>query len=350
MNIHQLVSRRALFVMSLTALTLAACRAAAPAAPAAPIATAAPAAEATQETAPTAAPAPTGDKPVIKLAENPWTGSSVNVYVAKQLLEEKLGYQVEIVSIQETLQWDAVSKGELSAVLEVWPSGEVHQKGLQQYVEGDKTVENLGELGVVGKISWYVPKYVVDQYPELATWEGFKKPELARLFATAETGEAGQFLTGDPSWVQYDEEIIKNLGLNLKVVQSGSEQAVLSALDSAYSRKQPILFYLWTPHSAHNKYQLVPVKLPDYTAECYAEANAGKKACDYPKDVLFKIANAKLKETAPEAYQLLKNMSYTDTDQIAMIADVELNGKTPADAAGAWIEKNETVWSKWLPK
>ena len=92
------------------------------------------------------------------------------------------------------------------------------------------------------------------------------------------------------------------------------------------------------------------MKLPEWTAECYREANAGKKACDYPQDVLFKIANAKLQDTAPDAFALLKNMNYTDADQIAMIADVELNKKTPADAAKGWVEKNEAVWSKWLPK
>jgi glycine betaine/proline transport system substrate-binding protein len=340
MSFHHM-SRRAVLMAAVAGLMLAACRQAAPP-------PAAPAADQSQSTA-TNAPAASGDKPVIKLAENPWTGSSVNVYVAKQLLEEKLGYAVEVVTIDENAQWPAVSKGDISAILELWPSGETHQKGLKQYVEGDKTVENLGELGVVGKISWYVPKYVVDENPELATFEGFKKPELASLFKTAETGDAGQFLAGDPSWVQYDEEIIQNLGLDLKVVRAGSEQAVLAALDSAYSRKQPILFYLWTPHSIHNKYELTAVKLPEWTADCYSEANVGKKACDYPQDVLFKVANARLKDTAPDAYTLLKNMNYTDADQIAMIADVELNKKSPADAAKSWIEKNEAVWSKWLP-
>lgn len=337
-------SRRALLMTAVAGLMLAACRQAAPAP------TAAPAADQSQPAATTAPAASTGDKPVIKLAENSWTGSSVNVYVAKQLLEEKLGYKVEVVTIDENAQWPAIAKGDVSAVLEVWPSGETHQKGLKQYVEGDKTVTNLGDLGVVGKISWYVPKYVVDEHPELATWEGYKNPELASLFKTAETGDAGQFLAGDPAWVQYDEEIISNLGMDLKVVRAGSEQAVLAALDSAYSRKQPILFYLWTPHSIHNKYELVPVKLPEWTADCYSEANSGKKACDYPQDVLFKIANAKLAETAPDAFALLKNMQYTDADQIAMIADVELNKMTPADAAKAWVAKNEATWSKWLSK
>ena len=57
----------------------------------------------------------------------------------------------------------------------------------------------MGLLGPEAKIGWYVPTFVVDEHPELATWEGFKDPELAKLFATAETGDLGQFLMGDPT-------------------------------------------------------------------------------------------------------------------------------------------------------
>ena len=294
-----------------------------------------------------AAPPASAPKIPIKLAENPWTGSSVNVHVAKILLEEQLGYTVEIVTIDENAQWAALASGDLSATLEVWPSG--HAENVAQYIEGQKVVENLGPLGVVGKISWYIPAYMVEQNPALATWEGLKDPAAAALFKTAETGERGQFLAGDPSWVQYDEAIIKNLGLNFQVVQSGSEQAVLAAVDAAYSRQAPLLFYFWTPHSVHAKYKLTPVKLPEYSETCYATAEQGGVACDYPEDVLFKAAWAELKTQAPEAYQLLKNMQYSNEDQIAMIAATELEGKEPAEAARAWVEAHESTWKAWLP-
>lgn len=283
----------------------------------------------------------------LKLAENNWTGSSINVNVAKILLEEQLGYKVELVTIDENLQWAALGKGDISASLEVWPSG--HAANVKQYIDDQKVVENLGPLGVVGKISWYVPTYVVQEHPELATIDGFKKPEDIALFKTAESGDKGQFLAGDPSWVQYDEDIIKNNSLDLKVVRAGSEQAVLAALDSAYSRKQPILFYFWTPHSIHAKYDLTAVKLPEYTDGCYEKAASGGVSCDYPKDVLFKIAWGDLKNKAPDAYQFLKNMQYTDKDQIGMIAAVELDKKTAEQAARDWVSKNESVWKAWIP-
>jgi glycine betaine/proline transport system substrate-binding protein len=332
-------------VLALMMLVLVGCGSATPAATPP---TAAPAAPAAAPTAAPAAAAPSGDKITIKLAENSWTGSSINVNVAKILLEEQLGYKVEIVTLDENAQWAALGSGDLSASLEVWPSG--HADNVKKYIDEQKVVENLGPLGVVGKISWYVPTYMVEQHADLATWEGFTKPENDALFKTAETGEKGQFLAGDPAWVQYDEDIIKNLKLDLQVVRVGSEQAVLAAVDSAYSRKEPILFYFWTPHSVHAKYKLTPVKLPDYSDACYAKAKEGGVACDYPQDVLFKIAWSGLKEKAPDAYQLLKNMKYTNDDQIGMIAAVDTDKKKADEAARAWLGAHENVWKAWLAK
>ncbi|RMF01199.1 MAG: glycine/betaine ABC transporter substrate-binding protein [Chloroflexi bacterium] len=305
-----------------------------------------PAAPQQEAAAPAAQEAP-AEKITIKLAENPWSGSQVNVAVAKALLEDQLGYTVEIVTIDENAQWPALASGDLSASLEVWPSG--HAENVKQYIEDQKVVENIGLLGPVGVIGWFEPKYVVDEHPELATWEGFKDPANAKLFATAETGDKGQFLAGDPSWVQYDADIIKNLGLNLEVVTAGSEEAILAALDAANSRKEPILFYFWTPHSIHAKYDLVQVELPAYSDECYAKADSGGVDCAYPSDELFKIAWGGLKDAAPDAYQFLKNFNYSTQDQISMIAAVELDGKTPEEAAKAWIADNEATWKAWLP-
>ncbi len=297
---------------------------------------------------PAATPAPTAaPKITIKLAENSWTGSSINVNVAKILLEDQLGYKVEIVTIDERNQWPALASGDLSASLEVWPSG--HQEAMTQYIDDQKVVDNIGQLGVVGKIGWYIPKYMLTDHPELATWEGFVDAEGATMFKTAESGDAGQFLAGDPAWVQYDADIIKNLGMNLKVVNAGSEQAILAALDAAYSREEPILFYFWTPHSIHAKYELTEVKLPDYSDDCYAKTSSGGVDCDYPPDVLLKVAWAGLKDAAPDAYQFLKNFNYANQDQIDMIAAVELNKEEVAQAAQAWVDKNKAVWEKWLP-
>ena len=163
--------------------------------------------------------APSGDKPTINLVVNAWTASALNVEIAKQLIETELGYPVEVVSIDENAaMFTGLSDGTVDAVLELWPSGIT---AAEQAFLDDGTVVNIGELGTVGKIGWFVPSYVIDEHPDLATWEGFKDPANAALFATAETGDKGRFLGTDPSYSQYDEAIIANLDLPFQVVFSG---------------------------------------------------------------------------------------------------------------------------------
>ncbi|MBI2239069.1 MAG: ABC transporter substrate-binding protein [Actinobacteria bacterium] len=294
------------------------------------------------------APAKPGEGITVTIAVNPWTGSAANANVAKIILEQELGYTVELVEIDEFAQFPALAAGDLDATLEVWPSG--HAEDYATYIEADAGVVDGGELGVVGNIGWFIPTYLLDEHPEFATWEGFKGEE--DLFATAETGDKGQYLGADPSYTDYDKEIIENLGLNFDVVYSGSEAASLTALDSAYQRNDPLIMYFWTPHWAHVKYDLTEVELPAFDDQC-AEAALEKKGegydCDYADDILYKALSAGLQEKAPEAYGVLSNMSYTNDDQNGIAFQVDSEGMDIAEAAQAWVDEHTDVWQAWLP-
>jgi glycine betaine/proline transport system substrate-binding protein len=289
------------------------------------------------------------DDNTIRLIENNWSASSLNVNVARIILEEELGYEVEIIALDENAQWAAIGAGEADASLEVWPSG--HAENVAQYIDDLGVVENAGELGVVGKISWYIPTYVVDEHPELATYEGFLDDELAAIFATAETGDAGRFLGPAPGWVQYDAEIIENLDMNLEVVYAGSEEAILAELSSVYAREEPMVFYFFSPHSVFAEYELTAVDLTEFSEECFVGVAYGDNrgvACVYPPDNLFKIVSSDLAERAPEAYNLIRNFNYSADDQISMIAAVDLDGLSFEEAAQAWVDENEDIWRAWL--
>jgi glycine betaine/proline transport system substrate-binding protein len=169
------------------------------------------------------------------------------------------------------------------------------------------------------------------------------------MFASATTNGKGKFTGGDPSWAEYDQQIIDNLGIDFQVVFAGSEDAELAELDAAYQLKRPMVFYFWTPHWALAKYDLTSVKLPDYSDACWAKGKTNGVDCDYPPDHLFKILWPGLKDLSPAAYTFLKNMSYTTKDQIDMMAAVKLNNSTVDVVARDWITKNETVWRTWMP-
>ena len=146
---------------------------------------------------------PDADKPTITLIVNPWTASRLNAEVAKAIIEDELGYPVRITEVNENdAMFTGMADGTLDAVLEIWPSGVTAAE--QAYFD-EGSVVDLGELGTVGKIGWFVPSYVVDENPALATWEGYADPAVAQMFATAETGSNGRFLGTDASYAQYDE-------------------------------------------------------------------------------------------------------------------------------------------------
>jgi len=281
----------------------------------------------------------------ITFAQNAWVGAEANVYVAKVLLEDQLGYTVNVTEIDEFEQFPAISAGDIDATMEVWPSG--HAQDYADYIQASNGVVDGGQLGVVGQIGWWIPTYMLDDHPEFATWEGLKGNES--MFATAESGSSGQLLDGDPSFVTFDQPIADNLGLDFKVVYAGSEAAELTALDAAYTAQEPFLFYFWTPHWAQDKYDLTMVQLPEVTADCTDAAanNADAYACAYPQDDLYKAFNSDLETKAPAAFAFLSAMSYSNDDQNSIGLEIN-NGTDPTQAAQDWIDANPDVWQPWV--
>lgn len=287
-------------------------------------------------------------KPTIKLVVNPWSASRLNAEVAKNLIENELGHPVELTEVNENdAMFTGLADGSVDAVLEIWPSGITEAE--TSYFD-DGTVVNIGELGAVGRIGWFIPRQVLDENPELATWEGFATPAAAALFATAETGDRGRFLGTDPSYSQFDEQIITNLGLPFDVQYSGSEPATIAELDARVAADEAVVMYWWTPTAAVAKYDLVKVELPEVTDACTesAAASDGGYECDYPEDVLIKAASAQLGEKAPDVLAFLEAFTLSTDDQLEMLPAFEIDGEDPAAVAATWIASHEETWRAWL--
>jgi len=80
----------------------------------------------------------------------------------------------------------------------------------------------LGELGIYMRGGWYIaPDTLLEDYPELQSWEGLKNASLVKkLFATTETEPKGRFIDGVQMWRTFSERIISRLELPLQVVAS----------------------------------------------------------------------------------------------------------------------------------
>jgi glycine betaine/proline transport system substrate-binding protein len=277
----------------------------------------------------------------VNIAINPWVGYEANAAVVAAVLEKELGYTVTNKDLKEDVSWQGFETGEVDVIIENWGHPDLEK----EYIDTKKVALNAGDTGNIGIIGWYVPGWMVEEYPDITDYQNLNKH--AELFKTSESGAQGQFLGSDPSYVQYDEALVKNLDLNFKVIFSGGEAATIKAYQQAEAQKTPLIGYFWDPQWLHAQIKLVRVHLPPFTEGC--DADLEKVACDYPEYKLNKIVSKKFADTGGKAYELVKNFNWTNEDQ-NLVSDYITNQNMTAEAAAAkWIAENESKWKAWIP-
>ncbi len=282
----------------------------------------------------------------VKIAVNPWVGYEANAAVVAYVLKHELGCDVVLANIDEQTSWQGFPTGEVDAILENWG----HDDLIAKYITTDKTAQDAGLTGNEGIIGWYVPKFFADANPDILTakTDPTVLNKFAAQFKTSESGDKGQILDGDPSFVTNDQGMINGFGLNYKVVYSGSEAASNTAIQAAVDQHKPILAYYYTPNFFSAKVDLVHIEFPAYTVGCDADANSIK--CDYPPYHLNKIVSTTFANSGSPAYTLIKNFMWTNQDQNQVAAYITDDGMSDEDAAAKWAADNPTVWQAWLPK
>jgi glycine betaine/proline transport system substrate-binding protein len=337
MDLGGVTSKRVAALVAVAAIGLSACSSAATPAASSGAASAAPGGSAAA-----AAGAPCG---TVNIADNAWVGYEADVAVIAYILKNELGCTVNIKQLSEQISWQGFPTGEVDAILENWG----HDDLAKQYITDQKTAVDLGSQGNVGVIGWFVPKAFADANPDILTAD--KDPKVlnkyADQFKTSESGGKGQLLDGDPSYVTNDEAIVANLGLDYKVVYSGSEAASDKAIKAAVDAGKPILAYYWTPNWFSTQVDMVHVPLPPYTAGC--DADPKKVACDYPPYNLNKVVSTKFANSGSPAFTVIKNFKWTNEDQNQVATDLAMNKMTNDEAAKKWLDAHPEVWKAWLP-
>ncbi|WP_433511489.1 ABC transporter substrate-binding protein [Nonomuraea sp. CA-143628] len=271
-----------------------------------------------------------------------WVGYEAQAAVLAYLLEHELGYKVQRRKMKEEDSWKGFETGQVDVIVENWG----HSDLKKEYIEDKKVALSAGLTGNKGVIGWYVPEWMVKKYPDITNWRSLNK--YSSLFRTAKSGNFGQVLDGDQSFVTNDEALVKNLGLDYRVVYSGSEDALIKAAQVATKNRTPVLMYFYEPQWLFTKVKLVKINLPAYSIGC--DAAATKVACDYPPYLLDKIVSKKFAETGGPAYELVRNFTWSNDNQNAVASDM-INGKMSADeAAKKWVDENKIVWTDWIPR
>ena len=278
----------------------------------------------------------------LKSAVPDWTGGAVSCQIAQTILENELDYKIEAITMPSGANvWEAIAAGDLDFACEAWPVYNSSKEIMVEGYGGDGSVIDLGDMGIKGFSTYYIPRYFIDEVaPDLVSWEQLNK--YKEHFSTLETDGKGRLIgCPTPAWECADQERLDMLGVDFVAVQLGTETAAWAEAQGAYNRKEPFLLYAWEPHWIHAALDLVPLQLPAYDLDKWP-------ATGWAVDICFNYGNPDFVKEHPEAAAFLGNMNLTNQEQAKMVLAIDVDGRDTEEVVVEWLAANEDIWRDWL--
>ena len=288
-------------------------------------------------------------KDPIKIILNNWTSQLVLANISGDLLK-KIGYNVEYKPSDTQLQFTAMGNGDMDYQVEIWEG--TMKTSFEKQVKAGRMLD-AGSHKATTREEWWYPLYVEKICPGLPDWHALNA--CAKKLSTPETAPKGRYLAGPVDWEKPDQERVDALHLNFEVVNAGQASALWAELKSASQRKEPIILFNWSPNWVGAVYPGKFVNFPDWSPKCETDASWGinPKAtydCGNPKNgYLKKGVWSGFPKKWGCAYELIKNISFTNPQIDKVAAKVDVDHMKPEAAAAQWVKDNASVWKVWIP-
>jgi len=254
-----------------------------------------------------------------KLVYVNWAEGVAYTHLAQAVLEEKMGYDVELTVADVGPAYISIAQGDRDALMECWP------KIQAEYIaKCDGKIEEVGTVYKGAEVGLVVPAYVtIDTIAELKDHKEQFKGVITGI-------DAGAGMMG-----QIEDIIIPDYDLGFKLMAS-SGPAMCAALGDAISRKEWIVVPGWKPHWMFGRWDLKLLKQdPD------------KKIWGVTD---IKIMGRKgLSQDKPELAAFLGKMFMTDTELADLIVKVEDSDEDVKVVAREWMKNHPDVVDKWIP-
>ncbi|MDT0404766.1 ABC transporter permease/substrate binding protein [Streptomyces edwardsiae] len=263
-----------------------------------------------------------GNGKKITIGYIPWDEGVASTFLWKEILEQR-GFEVDAKQFEAGPLYTALAQGNIDFQTDSWlPT--THEAYWKKY---GKQLDDLGSWYDETSLELTVPSYMKD----VNSLEDLKGK--ASAFGGEITGiESSAGMMG-----LLKSKVLKEYGLDeeYKVVDS-STPAMLAELKRAYSKKEPVVVTLWSPHWAYSDYDLKKLKDPKGTW--------GKG------DGVHTLSRKGFAGENPAVGQWLKDFSMTEKQLTSLEAEINKAGKGKQQVAvRAWLKDNPGVVDKLAP-
>lgn len=302
-----------------------------------------------------ASPARAAEKVVI--SELTWDGARAIAYVIKAVVELRLGGEAEVKQADPAVTWAALDKGDggIDIYPDVWMPN--HQESWDKYIGGKGTVDH-NSSPYRGSQRIYVPSHTARELG-INSISDLKNPDIAAKFDSDGNGR-GELYAGQAGWnsTKMWQVKIQSYGLDELWEASIYDHGIFrTQLDGAYKKKEPALFYLWTPEWMHAAYDLTVLEEPERVEGCENMLDA-KERDDWLESSTFScvskpaevwVAFSKnLHDRAPKTAKFLKQLQLDPATVSQWLLRIGRDKDDPQDVAEEWVEANAAVVDRWV--
>ena len=282
----------------------------------------------------------------ISITEMNWASASVVTQVANFILTQGYGCDVSVIPSSTNPALTSVAEtGEPDVLTELWTNSAPAYARLRDEGKLVKLADVLSDGGVEG---WWVPNYLVEENPELATIEGvLANPELL----------GGRLHQCPDGWAckSVNASLAEAAGLEeagFEIFVHGSGETLATSIASAYESQEPWLGYYWSPTSVLGQYPMTMVDMGGTDMEAH-ECNAQEDCADpqlsnYPSSEVLTAVTADFVEREPAASEFLSKMSFTNAQMNEVLAWMEENAASSEEGAVYFLTSFQDNWTGWL--
>lgn len=292
----------------------------------------------------------------VTIADMNWNSASLMANVDKYILANGYGCNAELVPGDTMPTGTSMTeKGEPDVAPELWSNSlkDAIEKGV-----AEKRLRIAGKsLSDGGEEGFWVPQYMVDKDPSLATIVGIRAN--AKMFKHPEDPDKSGFYTCPAGWnCQISAgNLFKALKLadnGFELVDPGSGAGLSGAIAKAYERKQPWFGYYWAPTAVLGKYKMVKVDFgsgvnkKEFIACTSSDDCENPKVTMYPPSLVETVTTEGFANRSPGAFSYLSKRSFKNAQMNSLLAWMEENQADGEVAAEHFLKNNEATWKSWL--
>ncbi|PRY93151.1 glycine betaine/proline transport system substrate-binding protein [Hasllibacter halocynthiae] len=282
----------------------------------------------------------------VSITEMNWASSAVVTAISDFLMTEGYGCTVNRVPSSTNPALASVAEtGEPDILTELWVNAAPVYDRMSAEGSLVTLTDVLSDGGVEG---WWIPNYLLEEHPELASLEGvLANPELVGArFHQCPDGWACKTVNGNLAEAAGLEEN------GIEVFVHGSGETMATSIAAAFENEEPWFGYYWAPTSVLGQYPMTRVDIGPYDEE--AHACNGLEDCQdpqlsaYPQGKVVTVVTADFEEREPEIADLMRNVQFTNEQMNEILAWQEENNASAEEAAVHYLTTYSDVWPGWL--